>query len=284
MSFFIVKVTAPKDVTLVATGREVDRTQTNQVQTVVYASGPARDFYLAASANYVINSVRSGEVTIRFYAPKSLQTGAKTGLDIAVRAMEDYSAHYAPYPYTELALVATPTQALGIEYPGMIAIAQRIIDPNELYLEGTVAHEVGHQWFYNLVGNDQLDDPWLDESLAQYATLQYFKDEYGSAGANGFRQSLTGRWEGVENELIPIGLPVAAYHGREYGAIVYGRGPLFFEALEESIGVQTFDAFMKKYVETFAWGVATPEGLEQVAEEECKCDLTKMFEEWVYPP
>ena len=57
-------------------------------------------------------------------------------------------------------------------------------------MEGTVAHEVGHQWFYNLVGDDQLDDPWLDESFAQFATLQYFTDEYGASGADGFRNSL----------------------------------------------------------------------------------------------
>jgi aminopeptidase N len=141
---------------------------------------------------------------------------------------------------------------------------------------------VGHQWFYNLVGDDQLDDPWLDEALTQFATLQYYADEYGASGEEGFRNSLEGRWASVGNADIPIGLPVAAYSGQEYGAIVYGRGPLFFVVLREEMGKQVFDQFIKEYTETLSWDIATPEKLMVLAEEHCGCDLTPLFEEWVY--
>jgi aminopeptidase N len=164
----------------------------------------------------------------------------------------------------------------------MIAIAERIVDPNHNYLEATVAHEVGHQWFYNLVGNDQLDDPWLDESMAQFATLQYFGDEYGQSGYQGFRQSLEGRWANIGHADIPVGLPVRKYSGEEYSAIVYGRGPLFFEALREQIGLENFDAFIKDYTETLAWHISTPEQLKAIAEKHCNCDLTPLFNEWIY--
>jgi aminopeptidase N len=150
-------------------------------------------------------------------------------------------------------------------------------------MESTVAHEVGHQWFYSLVGDDQLDDPWLDESLTQFATLQYYTDLYGAEGADGFRASLEGRWARVENAGIPIGLPVAGYNGSEYGAIVYGRGPLFFVALKNEMGAEIFDAFIKDYTETNAWGIATPEGLQSLAEKYCACELDVIFAEWVYP-
>ena len=87
-------------------------------------------------------------------------------LEVASRAMKDYGARYTPFPYTEFDIVSTPTLALGIEYPGMIAITSRIYDidselrgtPTRIYMEATVAHETGHQWFYSLVGDDQLDD------------------------------------------------------------------------------------------------------------------------------
>jgi aminopeptidase N len=150
-------------------------------------------------------------------------------------------------------------------------------------MESTVAHEVGHQWFYGLVGDDQLDDPWLDESLTQFATLQYYADEYGPGGETGFRNSLESRWDGVGRAEIPIGLPVAEYSGQEYGAIVYGRGPLFFVALRERMGQDTFDAFIKEYTATLSWGVATPEALQSLAEKHCACDLDDLFNEWVYP-
>jgi aminopeptidase N len=289
-SFFLVKVSAPKDLTLVTSGREISRDEAEQVQTLSVANGPARDFYLAASPDYEEISQTLGEVTIHSYGPPGFEDGTQMALDVAARAIAGFSARYAPFPYTEFDIVATPTLALGIEYPGIIAITQRIYEvdqnvrgtPASVYMESTVAHEVGHQWFYNLVGDDQLDDPWLDESLTQFATLQYYADEYGAQGEQGYRSSLEGRWESVGRADIPVGLPVAEYSGQEYSAIVYGRGALFFVALREEMGTETFDAFLKEYTETLSWGIATPEYLQSLAEKHCACELDPVFDEWVY--
>jgi aminopeptidase N len=150
-------------------------------------------------------------------------------------------------------------------------------------LESTVVHEVGHQWFYNLIGDDQLDDPWLDEALAQFATLQYYSDIYGMEGYEGFRSALDGRWARVGYARIPIGLPVAQYSSVEYGAIVYGRGPLFFVALQQAMGQEAFDAFLKEYAGTLSWEISTPEVLQSLAEKHCACELDQIFNEWVYP-
>ena len=290
-SFYIVRVNAPRDLTLVTSGYRVNSNEADRTQTLIVASGPARDFFLAASPNYQETSRSFGEVTIHSYASEESRDGAAMALDVASRAIEDYSAHYAPYPYTEFDIVSTPTLALGIEYPGAVAITSRIYDvngeyrgvPAKVYMESTVAHEVGHQWFYNLVGDDQLDDPWIDESLTQFATLQYYSDEYGASGAAGFRASLEGRWARVGNAKIPIGLPVADYHEEEYSAIVYGRGPLFFAALKEEMGAEAFDKFLMDYTKTFSWDISTPEDMQSLAEEHCKCDLDSIFNEWVYP-
>ncbi|HEX9388524.1 MAG TPA: M1 family metallopeptidase [Anaerolineales bacterium] len=289
-SFYVVKVTALKDLTLVTTGKKLDSHEAGQTQTLTVVSGPARDFYLVASPNYTEVSQTFGEVTIHSYAPEESTKGAKMALDVASRAIKDYGARYAPFHYTEFDIVSTPTLALGIEYPGMIAITSRIYDvdsdyrgtPTKIYLESTVAHETGHQWFYSLVGDDQLDDPWLDESLTQFATLQYYTDEYGESGASGFEASLNGRWGSVNYEKIPIGLPVAEYSDQEYGAIVYGRGPLFFVALKDEMGAEAFDAFLKDYTETLSWKISTPQTLQSLAEKHCACDLQKIFNEWVY--
>jgi aminopeptidase N len=290
-SFFLVKVEAPKELTLVTSGHRLNSGEAGQLQTLDVASGPARDFYLAASPDYVETSETFGEVTIRSYAPAGLEKGSQAALEVASRAIENFSTRYTPFPYTEFDIVATPTLALGIEYPGMIAITSRIYDvdqdyrgtPGSVYMESTVAHEVGHQWFYNLVGDDQLDDPWLDESLTQFATLQYYADEYGAQGAEGFRGSLESRWESVGRADIPIGLPVAGYSDQEYGAIVYGRGGLFFVALKEEMGAEAFDAFLQEYTATLSWQIATPELLQSLAEKHCACDLDATFAEWVYP-
>ncbi|HSQ39305.1 MAG TPA: M1 family metallopeptidase [Anaerolineales bacterium] len=287
-SFFLVTVTAPQGLTIVASGLESapETAGSQQVQTV--AIGPARDFFLAASRDYEVVTQKVGEVTVNSYAPKSLKEESQSALTSAARALETFSEKYAPYPYTEFDIVITPTLALGIEYPGATAIAERILrgeygDQTAVYLESTMVHEVAHQWFYNLVGSYQLDEPWLDESLAQYVTWQYYETNFGAGAADGFEASLQSRWERVQNAPIPIGQPVAAYVGREYGAIVYGRGAFFFEALKNEMGAEAFDAFLKDYTTTFSWENASTEGLKSLAEEHCGCDLTPLFEEWIYP-
>ena len=283
MSFFIVTVDAPKDVTVVVSGREVGHQDNGNRQQIKVEAGPVRDFYLAASPDFKVFTKEANGITLRFYTRSSLQKGAEYALDVAARSIQVYSERYAPYPYTELDFVSTPTYALGIEYPGMIAITEWIIDPDNGYLEATVAHEVGHQWFYNLVGNDQLDEPWLDESLTQFATLQYFTDEYGKAGSEGFRADIEGRWSYLNNATIPVGLPVRNYSDAEYSGIVYGRGALFFEALRDEMGVEVFDEFMRNYTTDNSWNISTAEILRTEAEAQCKCDLSALFDEWIYP-
>jgi aminopeptidase N len=291
-AFFLVKVTAQRDLTLVASGQTISSGEAEEFQTLNVASGPARDFYVVASPMYEKITETFGEVTINTYAPDHSQKGSEMALDIASRAIEVFSARYAPYPYKELDIVATPTLALGIEYPGMIAITSRIYDIDQnfgnesasVFMEATVAHEVGHQWFYNLVGDDQLDDPWLDEALTQFATLQYYADVYGPQGEQGYRYSLEARWQGVPNGAdIPIGLPVSEYSGPEYSGIVYGRGPLFFVELREEMGTEAFDAFLKEYTEALSWEIATPEFLHSLTEKHCSCELDALFNQWVYP-
>lgn len=290
-SFFLVKVDAPERVVLAASGREVHREDSGDRQIVTYAAGPARDFYVAASPDYELISRTDGEVIFNAYAREGMQEGAQMALDVAIESFKIFGERYTPYPYTEFDIVATPTYALGIEYPGIIAITEQIYDiqgtlngnPTAILMESTVAHEAGHQWFYNLVGNDQLDDPWLDESLTQFVTWQYYADRYGSGGASGFEQSLLSRWSRVENRSIPIGLAVEEYDGAAYSAIIYGRGALFFDALREQMGVETFDAFLQEYTVSNAWGIGTGEEMKELAEEHCNCDLTALFEQWVYP-
>ena len=283
MSFFLVTVEAPKNLTLVGSGREISRQETGNRQTVRYEAGPVRDFYLAASPEYKVVSKEVNGITLRFYAPDNFQRGAESALEAAAKSLEVFGKRYTSFPYSELDFVTTPTYALGIEYPGMIAITEWIVEPDNSYLEATVAHEIAHQWFYNLVGNDQLDDPWLDESLSQFATLEYFSDTYGQTGALGFRLDLEGRWNSIGQEEIPVGLPVRDYTDSEYSGIVYGRGGLFFEALRDEMGSEKFDAFMKEYVKTNAWDIATPQKFQSQAELVCGCDLTDLFKDWIFP-
>jgi hypothetical protein len=289
--FYQVRVTAPRDVDLVASGSEIQRDRVGRNQVVTWAAGPARDFYLAAAVGLEVASGRAGETVINSYTPPQQQAGAELALQVAREALALFDERVGPYPYDEFDLIGTPMRALGVEYPGMTAISLAMYDlestvaevPAPIMLEGTVVHEVAHQWFYNVVGNDQVDEPWLDEALAQYLTGLYYREVYGDQAEQDYRQSWTSRWDRIGDEPIPIGLPTSAYAAEEYSPIVYGRGPLFLAALEDHMGRQTFAGFLAGYYETHKWGIATGETFKALAEQHCRCDLSEMFAAWVDP-
>jgi len=290
-AFYHVTATTDDDQVMAGSGITLSENSADGKKTTELAIGPARDFYLAASPRFEVFSRTVGETTINSYAPAEFMDGAEDAANFAADALRIFNERFEPYPYTELDFVSTPTLALGIEYPGIIALTLREYDPdnpinpnvpNEVYMETTTAHEVAHQWFYNMVGNNQPQEPWLDEAVTQYATYLYYLDLYGENAADNYKDSWNGRFARADNDPIPIGMPVSEYEGSEYSAIIYGRGPLFVEALAEEMGQDTFDNFLADYVTQYQWEVATTEAFRQLAEEHCNCDLGDLFEEWVY--
>ncbi len=283
IAYYLVRVSLPSNQIVQASGVEIDRMEEDGRQILTFAAGPMRDFYLVSSARYQIIEARSDETIFRAFSPAEQSEANKLALQYAMDAVGVFNHYYGVYPYTELDIAATPTLAGGVEYPGIIVIALSLYDPEQRFFEFATAHEAGHQWFYNVVGNDQIHHPWLDESLTQYNTLLYFKEIYGEAGYELARSSQQRRWDYIGDADIPLDLPVAAYDESEYSGIIYGRGGIFFDELRKQIGDEAFERFQKSYYRTYQWGIATTEGLKETAEEACRCDLTEMFDSWVYP-
>ena len=247
-------------------------------QLSTFSAGPARDFYLSALRGYVKQSLLAENVLINSYTPATLSEAAQSSLEDAAQALNEF-ATFGAYPYRELDIVALPVSAGGIEYPGIVVLANNIYR-DEGTLESVLAHEIGHQWAFNLVGSDQILEPWLDESLTQYLTSVYH-DKYGGERFNsGYLEYWENVWDNAEDEDKAIGLDVAAYSQREYSAIVYGRGLFFFRELEEELGRDVLQAGLRTYFDTYAWQFATPENLQTILETECACDLDTTFARW----
>lgn len=282
-SFYLVSIEAPVDFNLVTSGVELARIETNDQQSVLIANGPARDFYLAASTGWIKQTDTIADTSVNVYSPRELESSSWAALEFAIAALSRFNERYGYYNYTEFDIVPIVTSAGGVEYPGMTSISDEAYSWSD-FLEIVIVHETAHMWFYNLVGNDTLDQPWLDESLAQFATWQYYMDRYGEEEAELFAQiDLQSTWDMAENPYTPIGLPVSAYRGHDYASIVYGRGPFFFMALRDRVGIETFDRFMRDYVYQYSWKISSTEEFKLLAEEKCMCDLTPLFAEWVYP-
>ncbi len=291
MSFYIVRVKLPEEFEVVATGRVLDHRIRDGWQTRTFAAGPVRDFYLAAG-NFQQTSTTFGETVINSYILPGAKEYNDAALQMSKTAMAIFNQRLSKYPYSEFDMVSTPMLALGMEYPGVTTLNRKMYDPEAqirdipgtYFLESTIAHEVAHQWFYNLVGNDQIDHPWLDEALSQYLTGIYFLDTYGENAYQQLRNSWIDRWQRVEQQPTPISLPVGDYEGVAYSALVYGRGPLFVEALAEEMGEEVFWDFLQSFTETHLWEIAEPETFIAMAESQCACDLGQIWETWgVYP-
>ena len=282
-AYYLVRASLPAGQVVQASGFELAREEQDGRQVITWAAGPMRDFYLVSSARYQVIEETVGDTVIRAYAPEGYSDMNELALGYAVDALQVFNRYYGIYPFTELDVAGTPTLAGGVEYPGVIVVALDLYDPNQRFFEVATAHEVGHQWFYSVVGNDQVHHPWLDESLTQYNTLLYFQEVHGDEGYRMERNNLARRWESIDYADIPLDLPVSAYDEAEYSGIIYGRGGLFFDELRKKMGDDTFETFQKAYYTAFQWDIATTEGLKRVAEAACGCDLTPMFTEWVYP-
>ena len=285
-ALYDVWVTAPTGMTLVATGVTAAVTDNRDGTTTSYfVGGPQREFNLVASRDFEVKSRQVGDVTINSYYAPGHEPGGQAVLDWASEAFSIYQAAFGAYPYTELDIAATPTDAGGVEYPGLVVIADRMYDQageRGSFFEIAVVHEVAHQWWYNLVGDDQVREPWLDEAVTQYATVLYYDARYGADGRAGIVKSFNDRWNRVKSTNDqPIGLPVASYEGGAYGAIVYGKGPLFLLALRERMGADLFARFLKDYSAAYRWRTATTQDFWNAAETSCACQLDDLFTQWV---
>lgn len=290
-SFYLVRFTAPANLVLVTTGVTTERHLTGNQQIVTIVAGPARDFYAIASERFAVVSGTVGGSTIYSYSPLEYQSRAAEMLDYALYAVELYGRMFGPYPYTELDIASAVIEETGLEYPGIFVNSmalytpeQEYVSPDSYFLESTTVHETTHQWFYNVVGNDQVAEAWLDEAMAQYLTYAYFLDRYGAADAQWFFDTFDRRWgRGSNYADVPMGLTTNDYPGLLYSAIIYGRGPLFLVTLQDLMGPEQFTVFLQAYYNRFKWGVVTTEDFRALAEEHCACDLTTLFETWVYP-
>lgn len=279
VAFYQVDVTAPPTMTLIASGTCAER----EAGRWSCQAGPVRDFALILGDDYQVASRVAEGVVVNSYFYSDHREGGEQVLRIAVDALTLYSRLFGPYPYGELDVVETPTRAGGIEYPTLVVISDRLYTGHPR-LEGVVAHEVAHQWWYGVVGSDQVDEPWLDEALTQYTTLLYHEFLSSTETAAGI---LKDDFQATYNRLVeegndmPAGLPVAAYSRDLYGPVVYRKGALYFHALRQRVGDEGFFAILRTYYRRHCYGIATPESFLETVKTVTGSEHRDLFERWI---
>ncbi|MEP7358229.1 MAG: M1 family metallopeptidase [Anaerolineales bacterium] len=281
-SFYAWRVTAPVGLAVAASGVIASQEKTGDTQTQTLFSGPMRDIALVVGPLQLTQRTLADGVVLNVWVLAEHKDEAAALLDQAGTQEENLDNLVGAYPFAELDVVDAPGAYGGVEYPGLVFIG--VVDAFRGYEEATV-HEVGHQWFYSLIGDDQLTQPWLDEAAASYTEVLYQEKTGGPQAAADAVENFRGYLNAASDPDLPVGRGVGDYPGpSDYGAIVYGKGALFFDALRRQLGDETFFKFLHNYYAKYRYGFADSAGFEATAEETCGCDLKGLFDEWVFGP
>jgi hypothetical protein len=279
VAFFTLHLTVAEGTMVAASGVEAGRILHRPPRvTIVYVSGATRDFALALSRDYQAVSTQVGETMVTSYYLPGHEGGGQQALEVAAGALEVYNTRFGLYPYAELDVAETSFTVMGapggMEFPGIVFISSEFYRPEGFFaseLDVVVAHEVAHQWWYGVVGNNQVDEPWLDEAFATYASILYAEEEQGAGAAEMALWSqallpyqliqLLGRDGPVASSLLDYGADPITYQ-----SIVYGKGALFLARLRQLLGDDAFFTLLRYHYQTHKYGLLAPDDFRRSIE------------------
>ncbi len=225
----------PKGIRAATTGQVV-RTANGAL---VIRARNARDFALATGPFRAATSI-VGTTRIRVSAPQRMSAGVvANAMRLSRAALAAYEQRFGPYGAPELDVVLGSFDAFGgMEYPQLVLTRPEF---------GPLRHEIAHQWFYGIVGDDQRHAPWLDESFASWAE----KDLGGHPACPSPPVRV------VPGVFLDSTMGVFDRRSDIYGRIVYTGGSCALEEVAEALGHETFRGLLKSYVAAHRYGVTT---------------------------
>jgi hypothetical protein len=232
--------TAPGDVVL-GTGRTVSVAGRVRHRT----ASSVRDVVVAVGRFTVAHTSASGVPVTVGVAPGLPDSAARLA-PLHAAAIRAHASRYGPFPYGSLDVAVVPDVHGGIEFPGGIILGARQDQ------DATLVHEVAHEWFYGLVGDDQGRDPWLDEAFATYAEAlvrgtggRYLATSVPASGRN------------------RVGAPMTYWEPRTaaYYKSVYVQGAAALLRARSAAGAAAWDRALRCYVAANAHRIARPADL-----------------------
>jgi hypothetical protein len=243
----------------------------------------ARTFVLAISDSYEIIDRQVGQVLIKGYALPEVIESSQVAVDLAEQALRLFTELFGPYE-REVYSVVQADMDINMEFDGLVLIQSSFYwlyrNPPRSDLHIIVPHETLHQWFFSLVGNNQALEPWLDESIATYSESLFFERYYP--------EDLDWWWDTRVHSHLPSGtIDTSIYLDGglpEYFNRVYRRGALFYRDLRETVGDEAFFEFMKDYVQTQRYDIATSQDFWSALSRHTDANLTPITESYFSTP
>ena len=207
----------------------------------VYEMANTRDFAFGASPDYLVSKGSAGGVTVVAYATTG--QGALAVLR-ATSAINKYESVYGQYQWSRLVIAQTGRPGSGNEYPGIVFLGGPLFESRQ-----EVAHELAHQWWYAMAGNDQLDEPWLDEGLAEFSAGYFF----GSLPTYNSGRPVNS----AVHEFPNIPAPLTSDDPGSYNQTVYFKASRFLDALRVRMGTTKFFAGLRDLFAANRNGIVT---------------------------
>lgn len=157
-----------------------------------------------------------------------------------------YSEKVGEYPYSTVKAVEGPLIAGGgMEYPTITIIIPS--DDSEM-VKTVIIHEVGHNWFYGILANNERDEPWMDESINSYYEQEIIGSEKNIISSI---EKLAWLYNSNRYMSQPLAAPSESFTYFNYGGDVYKRGAQAFKWLNAYIGDAAFNSAIHSFYEDY---------------------------------
>lgn len=246
-----------------------------------------REFAIMLSKDFNVLSKTDNGIEYSYYYLND--KSPDISLQCAVDCINTFSKLFYPYPYNSYAVVQSNFLYGGMEYP-MLSLVSDNIDNYDDYLN-VIVHETAHQWWYSLVGNDEYTNPWLDEALTEFSTLLFYDNNKGynlthDNMIKGMQENYN-LFVSVYRDVLgsvdtSLKRNISEYPtSPEYTYCVYVKGTLMYDSLYQLVGKKQFIKSVQLYAKTYAYNIATPEGLIACFEKVTKTNLENFFDCWL---
>lgn len=236
---------------------------------------------------------RAGETVVRSWYPAGRGLDGEANLEAAVSAVAHYQDTYGDLPWPEVEVVATEGRLGGMEYPGVVFVSSASesfsglpLLPDLVSYSGfeeararyVVAHEIAHQWWYATVGNDQIEEPWLDEAFAEAATRIWLE-----TAEDGERTRLLTNLSGdPEPSRDAVRSGIEDFDSNEvYADVIYLDGSEVLMELRRAVGRETYDDVLRTWHDEQSLGIATIDDFADTVVEVAGDKGRAFVEEWL---
>ncbi len=270
---------------------------TGPLKTLQYKGNNIHDFAWFADKEFIVRydtaSLSPGNVVDVFtYGYEKGNRNCVNSVSYVEDAIRSYSTWVGEYPYPVAQAVEGPANVMsgGMEYPMITLITSPTAD--EPQLDGVIAHEVGHNWFYGILASNEREHAWMDEGMNTYYQFRYeaYKHRANSVFGDALPEDLKKREPAELLGIIynvmstqipmddPIETPSADFENKEeYGAVVYLKTAIWMYIVELTVGREKLDEAVKAYYDKWKFRHPYPEDVKAEFEAKLNMKLDDVF-------